>query len=80
MSTLYSILYLPFDLVAVYSLSHVGLFATPWTVAVQAPLSMEFPSKNTRMGCHFLLQGPLNLQILKHLLPGSFTECLPIPI
>ena len=24
-------------------LSHVGLFATPWTVALQAPLSMEFP-------------------------------------
>ena len=24
------------------SLSHVGLFVTPWTVACQAPLSMEF--------------------------------------
>ena len=24
------------------SLSHVQLFATPWTVAFQAPLSMEF--------------------------------------
>ena len=24
-------------------LSHVQLFATPWTVACQAPLSMEFP-------------------------------------
>ena len=24
------------------SLSHVQLFATPWTVACQAPLSMEF--------------------------------------
>ena len=24
--------------------------------ACQAPLSMEFPGKNTRMGCHFLLQ------------------------
>ncbi|MDK7920333.1 hypothetical protein, partial [Aerococcus urinae] len=24
------------------SLSHVQLFATPWTVALQAPLSMEF--------------------------------------
>ena len=28
-----------------------------WTVAHQAPLSMEFPGKNTGMGCHFLLQG-----------------------
>ena len=25
------------------SLSHVQLFATPWTVALQAPLSMGFP-------------------------------------
>ena len=24
------------------SLSHVQLFATPWTVALQAPLSIEF--------------------------------------
>ena len=30
---------------------------TPWTVALQAPLSMAFSSKNSRMGCHFLLQG-----------------------
>ena len=26
-------------------------------VALQAPLSMGFPSKNTGVGCHFLLQG-----------------------
>ena len=30
-------------LFAVYSLSHVQLSAKPWTVARQAPLSMEFP-------------------------------------
>ena len=29
----------------------------PWTVARQASLSMEFPGKNTGVGCHFLLQG-----------------------
>ena len=30
---------------------------TPWTVAYQAPLSVpDFPSKNTRVGCHFPLQ------------------------
>ena len=40
----------------VRSLSRVWLFATPWTVAHQAPLSMGFPSKNTGVGCHFLLQ------------------------
>ena len=38
-------------------LSCVQLFAIPWTVAWQAPLSMDFPGKNARMGCHFLLQG-----------------------
>ena len=27
----------------VYVLSYVQLFATPWTIAHQAPLSMEFP-------------------------------------
>ena len=28
----------------------------PRTVACQAPLSMDFPGKNTRVGCCFLLQ------------------------
>ena len=37
-------------------LSCVHLFATPWTVALQAPLSWNFPDKNTREGCHFFLQ------------------------
>ena len=44
------------------SLSCVGLFATPRTVAHQAPLSMDFPGKNTRMCCHFLLQGIFPIQ------------------
>ena len=30
---------------------------TPWTVACQVPLCMDFPDKNTGVGCHFLLQG-----------------------
>ena len=37
-------------------------FATPWTVAWQAPLSMDSPGKNTEMGCHFLLQGTFPTQ------------------
>ena len=37
--------------------SCVLLFATPWTVACQAPLSWDSPGKNTGVGCHFLLQG-----------------------
>ena len=36
--------------------------ATPWTVAHQAPLSMDFPGKNTGVGCHFLLQGIFSTQ------------------
>ena len=39
------------------SLSHVQLFVTLWTVALQAPLSMGFSRKNTEVGCHALLQG-----------------------
>ena len=35
-------------------LTHVQLFVTQWTVAYQAPPSMGFPSKNTRVDCDFL--------------------------
>ena len=38
------------------SRSVVSDSAIPWTVACQAPLSMEFSRKNTGVGCHFLLQ------------------------
>ena len=31
-------------------------FATPWTVALEAPLSVGFLGKNTGAGCHFLLE------------------------
>ena len=31
------------SIVSAPSLSHVQLFVTPWTIAHQAPLSMEFP-------------------------------------
>ena len=37
--------------------SSVWLFATLWTVAHQAPLSLDSPGKNTGVGCHALLQG-----------------------
>ena len=43
-------------------LSRVQLFVTLWTVAHQAPLSMEFTGKNTRVGCHSLLQGIFLMQ------------------
>ena len=32
-------------------------FVTPWAAAHQAPLSTDFPGKNTGVGCHSLLQG-----------------------
>ena len=35
-------------------LSHARLLMTPRTVAHPAPLSWDFPSKNTGVGCHFL--------------------------
>ena len=38
---------------------------TPWTVALQAPLSMELSRQNTGEGCHFLLQGDLPHQGIK---------------
>ena len=37
----------------VNSLSHVRLFATPWTVAYQAPLSMEFSRQEYWSGLPF---------------------------
>ena len=38
-------------------LSHVQRFETLWSIAHQAPLSMDFLGKSTGAGCHFLLQG-----------------------
>ena len=42
--------------VCVRVLSHVQLFATPWSAAHQAPPSMGF-SRQEYWSCHFLLQG-----------------------
>ena len=47
---------------SVQSLSCVWLFATPWTVARQAPLLWDFPGKNTGVGYHFFLQGIFQTQ------------------
>ena len=38
-------------------LSGVRLFVTPWTIAYQAPPSVEFSRQEYGVGCHFLLQG-----------------------
>ena len=41
------------------SLSHIQLFATPWTEAHQPPLSMEFPREEYWSELPFLLPGDL---------------------
>ena len=38
-------------------LSRVQLFATPWTIACQAPLSTDFSGEEYWSGLPFLLQG-----------------------
>ena len=40
-------------------LSHVRLFGTPWTVALQAPLSIGFPIKEYWSGLPFPSPGDL---------------------
>ena len=49
----------------------VWLFATPWSAAHQAPLSVhgDSPGKNTGVGCHTLLQGIFPIQRLNPGLP-----------
>ena len=63
----------------VKSLIRVRLFATPWTVAHQAPPPWDSPSKNTGVGCHFLLQGSFLTQgsnpCLLHWQEGSLLLC-----
>ena len=47
----------PNPLIRMHACSVTKSCLTPWTVAHQAPLSWDFPGKNTGAGCHFLLQG-----------------------
>ena len=44
-------------IMSVRVLSHVPLFATPWTAAPRWLYPWNFPGKNTGEGCHFFLQG-----------------------
>ena len=46
--------------VKVKSLSHVRLFATPWTVSYQAPPSMEFSRQEYPSGLPFPSPGDLS--------------------
>ena len=58
-STLYCSLPLfsPSSVFVLSCFSHVWLFATLWTVAHRAPLSMGILQARTLVGCHALLQG-----------------------
>ena len=59
---------------------HVWLFVTLWTVAHQAPLSMGFFSKNTRVSCHVLLQEIFSTQESNsHLLSLLHFRWIPYP-
>ena len=58
-------------------LSHVRLFVAQRTVAQQAPLSWNFPDKDTGAGCHFLLQGLFPTQRLNPCLLHLQGDSLP---
>ena len=60
------------------SLSVMSDSATPWTVAFQAPLSVDSPGKNTGVGCHFLLQGIFPTQGLNSSLLFWQADSLPL--
>ena len=44
------------SIVVVHLLSHVRLFAIPWTVPARLLCPWDSPGKNTGVGCHFLLR------------------------
>ena len=61
-------------------LSHVRLFATPWTVAHQAPLSMGFPRQEYRSGLPLLPPGNLlnlDFEPMSPALAGGFFTTEP---
>ena len=62
-------------------LSHVWLFATPWTVACQAPLSMGFSRQEYWSGLPFPLPGDLpdsGIKPASPLFPARQADFLPV--
>ena len=59
------------------SLSHVLFFVTPWTVAHQAPLSMELPRQEDWSGLTFLSPGDLPDPGIKPGSPALRADSLP---
>ena len=62
--------------VKVKSLSRIQLFATPWTVALQAPPSMEFSRQDYWGGLPFPSPGDLPDPGIKPRLPTLQTDAL----
>ena len=60
-----------------YLLSRVRLFATPWTVACQAPLSMEFSRQEYQSGLPFPSPGDLPDPGVEARPPASPAASLP---
>ena len=65
-------------------LSHVQLYATPWTIGCQAPLSMEFSRQEYWSGLPFPTPGDFSNPVIKPtslvspvLAAGLFTTALP---
>ena len=61
----------------VKSLSHVRLFATPWTVAYQAPPSMGFSRQGYWSGLPFPSSGDLPNPGIEPGSPALQTDTLP---
>ena len=63
--------------------SHVRLFVTPWTIACQAPLSMEFSSQEYWSGLPFPPPGDLSdagseaVSLVSPALAGGFFTTVP---
>ena len=62
----------------VKSLSRVRLFATPWTVAYQAPPSMGFSRQEYWSGLPFVSPGDLPDSEIKPASPALQAESLPL--
>ena len=62
----------------VKSLSCVRLFATPWTVAHQVPLSMGFPRQEYRSGLPCPPPGDLSYPGIKNVSPALQAGSLPL--
>ena len=68
---------LPQVKVKVKSLSPIRLFATPWTVAYQAPPSMGFSRQECWSGMPFLSPGQLPDPGIEHRFPALQADALP---